>query len=96
MKAGVMEEVLLSIAGLGSKVGGDEGAQFEGFGLVVREVEVAERAKDPDVHRKGIGFAIGEEEDAIGDLVADAAQFGEELTCGVSGERGEVLKGEGI
>ena len=44
------------------------------------KIEFAQRAFDPDVHGKGAVKTTGEEQDAIGNFAADAAQFHQFLT----------------
>ena len=51
-------------------------------GTAAGEIKLLQGAFDPDVHREGAIEAVGEEEDAVGDFAADAAEFHEFETGG--------------
>lgn len=93
-EAGVVEEVLLGVAGVGAEVGVGEVSDAGGGDVAfAAEVELPEDALDPDVDGDGGEAFAGEEEDAVGDLFADSVEF-HEMGAGIGivqgGEEGEV------
>lgn len=65
-------------------MGAGEGAKLlVGDALFVGEVDAAEGALDPDVDGESAVESAGEEQDTIGDLLADAGEFYQLLQCAV-------------
>ena len=68
----VMKEILLGVAGIRTEVSGDEAFQPVRRGTTLRKIQMAQRFLYPDVHRKGFLESVGEQQNAIGNLFADA------------------------
>jgi len=68
----------------------DKCTQLLGGGIAAGEVELAQGFYDPGIKREGLGMGVGEEEDAVSNLGADA---GEALELGQSG--GVIERGDG-
>src|SRR5437879_3954614 len=72
--ADVMKQRLLRVAGVDAKVGVNEMTQLRGGGSAVRKVELTQRLHHPDIHRERLVESVGKEENAVGDLQADAGK----------------------
>ena len=70
-----MKKILLGVAGVRPEMRRGKMPQPFVTDPAAREIEFAQRAPDPNVHGKRAVKTIGEEQDAIGDFTADAAQF---------------------
>ena len=71
----VMKKILLGIAGVRAEMRGGKAAQALLAGTAAREIKLLQRAFNPDIHGKRGIKAIGEEQNAVGNLSAHAAQF---------------------
>ena len=71
----VMEKILLGVTGVRAEMRRGKMPQPFVTDPAARKIEFAQRALDPDVHGKRAVKTIGEEQDAIGNFAADAAQF---------------------
>ena len=74
LRAHVMKQILLGVAVVGGEVFLDECMQLLGGGIAAGEVELAQGFYDPGIKREGLGMGVGEEEDAVSNLGADAGQ----------------------
>ena len=70
-----MKKILLRAAGVRSEMCRGELKQFLFAHAAARKIQLPQCALHPDIHRKRGIEAIGEQQDAIGDFPADAAQF---------------------
>ena len=75
-----MKKILLGVTGVRPEMGRGKMPQPFVTDPAAREIEFAQRALDPHVHGKGAVKTTGEEQDAIGNFAADAAQFHQFLT----------------
>src|ERR1700682_5371608 len=90
--ANAVEKKLLGVTPVGSEMRIGEGAQsFMLDPLTVVEVEAPQHAIDPDIDGKNFRAAVGEEQDAVGDFLADAPDAGEMLAGFRGGQRGDSL-----
>ena len=72
---GVVEEILLRVAAKFTKIFPAEVAQPASGDLPLSpEVVLAQHALDPDIDGKGADPLVGEEQDAIGNLLPDPGQ----------------------
>src|ERR1041385_8819557 len=74
LRAHVVEEVLLGVAGVGTEMGLDEFLQTLVGRFAFGEVKLADRFLDPDLDWKGVLKSVGEEEDAFRDFSAAARE----------------------
>ena len=77
-----MKQILLGVAVVGGEVFLDECMQLLGGGIAAGEVELAQGFYDPGIKRECLGMGVGEEEDAVSNLGADA---GKALKLGLGG-----------
>jgi hypothetical protein len=71
-----VEEVLLGPAGVGAEMGAGELSQLAGGdALFAGEIDPAEGAFDPHVDGERVVESAGEQQRAVGDLLADAGEF---------------------
>lgn len=70
-----MEKILLSVAGVWAEMRGGKAAQAWFTGAAAREIKPLQRAFNPDIHGKRGIKSVGEQQDAVGNLAADAAKF---------------------
>ena len=81
-----MEKVLLGVAVEGGEVLRGKGLESDLGHAPTLEVKFFQRPLYPDVHWKGFLFAVGEEQNAVGDFGADAGQLDEGFFGGGVGE----------
>ena len=70
-----MEKILLGVTGVRPEMRGGKMAQPLFARAAARKIKFAQRAFHPDVHRKRGIKSVGEQQHAIGNFPADAAQF---------------------
>jgi len=70
-----MKKILLGVAGVKPEMGCGKMPQPSVTDPAALKIKLAQSALNPDVHGKGTVKTIGEEQDAIGNFTADAAQF---------------------
>ena len=88
----MVKQILLGVAVVGGEVFLDECTQLLGGGIAAGKVELAQGFYDPGIKREGLGMGVGEEEDAVSNLGADA---GKPLKLSLGGfiiERGDDRK----
>ena len=78
----MVKQILLGIAVVGGEVFLNEGLQLLRGGIAAGEVELAQGFYDPGIKWEGLGMGVGEEEDAVSNLGADA---GKALELGLGG-----------
>src|SRR5476649_3053872 len=71
----VMEKILLGVTGVRAEMRGGKAAQAWPAGAAAREIKPLQRAFNPDIHGKRGIKSVGEEQNAVGNLPAHAAQF---------------------
>jgi hypothetical protein len=83
LRPDMMEKILLGITGVWSEVPGGESAELFGAGSTAFEVELAQGSRNPDIHWERLGKAIGKQQHAVCNFLADARQFHQFVTgCG--------------
>ena len=70
-----MKKILLGITGVRAEMRGGKAAQALLAGAAAREIKLLQRAFNPDIHGKRGIKSVGEQQNAVGNLPADAAQF---------------------
>ena len=81
-----MEEVLLRVAVVGGEALRGEGLETGLRHALALEVKFFQRPFHPNVHRKGLLFAVSKEQDAIRDFGADTGQLDEGFFGGKVGK----------
>jgi hypothetical protein len=71
----VMKKILLGVTGVRAEMRGGKAAQAWLAGAAAREIKQLQRAFNPDIHGKRGIKSVGEEQNAVGNLPAHAAQF---------------------
>jgi len=71
----VMKKILLGVTGVRAEMRGGKAAQAWLAGAAAREIKPLQRAFNPDIHGKRGIKSVGEEQNAVGNLPAHAAQF---------------------
>ena len=85
----MVKQILLGVAVVGGKVFLDECMQLLGGGIAAWEVKLAEGFYDPGIKREGLGMGVGEKEDAVSNLGANAGKTLELSQSGGIIERGD-------
>jgi len=70
-----MKKILLGVTGVRAEMRGGKAAQAWPAGAAAREIKPLQRAFNPDIHGKRGIKSVGEEQNAVGNLPAHAAQF---------------------
>ena len=70
-----MKKILLGVTGVRAEMRGGKAAQAWLAGAAAREIKPLQRAFNPDIHGKRGIKSVGEEQNAVGNLPAHAAQF---------------------
>src|SRR5271166_3351541 len=71
----IMKKILLGVTGVRAEMRGGKAPQALLAGAPAREIKPLQRAFNPDIHRKRGLKSVGEQQNAIGNLPADTAQF---------------------
>ena len=70
-----MKKILLGITGVRAEMRGGKAAQAWLAGAAAREIKPLQRAFNPDIHGKRGIKSVAEQQNAVGNLPAHAAQF---------------------
>ena len=81
-----MEKILLGVTGVRTEMRRGKMQQPFGADAAAWEIKFAQRAFDPDIHRKRAIEAIGEQQHAVGNFVPDAAQVINSSRASASGK----------
>jgi hypothetical protein len=77
----VMKKILLGVTGVRAEMRGCKATQAWLAGAAAREIKPLQRAFNPDIHGKRGIKSVGEQQNAVGNLPAHAAQFHQLGAC---------------